>query len=44
MKLYKLHIEGFRKLKKVDVLFGDATFCIGKNNFGENDIGRGAFD
>jgi predicted ATP-dependent endonuclease of OLD family len=38
MKLYKLHIEGFRKLKKVDVLFGDATFCIGKNNSGKSSV------
>ncbi|MCI1006843.1 AAA family ATPase [Herbaspirillum sp. C7C8] len=38
MKLYKLHIEGLRRLKNVDVFFGDATFCIGRNNCGKSTV------
>ncbi|MFJ3048424.1 AAA family ATPase [Herbaspirillum chlorophenolicum] len=38
MKLSKLHIEGLRRLKNVDVMFGDATFCIGRNNCGKSTV------
>ena len=36
MKLYKVHVEGLRRLRSVDLLFGDATFCIGPNNSGKS--------
>ncbi|MBN9358157.1 MAG: AAA family ATPase, partial [Herbaspirillum huttiense] len=38
MKLHKLHIEGLRRLKSVEVLFGEATFCIGRNNCGKSTV------
>lgn len=38
MRLYKLKIEGFRKIKKAEVVFGDATFLIGENNVGKSTI------
>ena len=38
MKLHKLEIEGFRKIHKSEVYFGDATFLIGENNVGKSTI------
>jgi predicted ATP-dependent endonuclease of OLD family len=38
MKLYGLHIEGYRRLKDVTVRLGDATFCIGPNNSGKSSV------
>lgn len=38
MKLYKLKIEGFRKIRNAEVYFGDATFLIGENNVGKSSI------
>lgn len=38
MKLYSLAIEGFRRVAKTKVLFGDATFLIGENNSGKSTI------
>ncbi len=38
MKLHKLHIEGFRKIKDADIVFGDATFLIGENNVGKSTV------
>ena len=38
MKLHKLEIEGFRKIRKAEVYFGDATFLIGENNVGKSSI------
>ena len=38
MKLYSLAIEGFRRVAKTEILFGDATFLIGENNAGKSTI------
>ena len=38
VKLSKLEIEGYRRLKKVECTFGDATFLIGPNNFGKSSV------
>ena len=38
MKLHKLEIEGFRKIRNAKVYFGDATFLIGENNVGKSSI------
>lgn len=38
MKLYKLNIEGYKRLQKVTCDFGDATFLIGPNNAGKSSI------
>jgi predicted ATP-dependent endonuclease of OLD family len=38
MRLYRLRIQGYRKLKDVTVQFGDATFCIGPNNSGKSSV------
>ncbi len=38
MKLSKLEIEGYRRLKKVECILGDATFLIGPNNFGKSSV------
>ena len=35
MKLYKLKVQNFRKLKEVEIPFSDATFLIGANNAGK---------
>jgi len=40
MKLRKFDIEGFRRIKKASVLFGDATFFIGENNVGKSSVFR----
>ena len=38
MKIYSLALEGFRRVAKTEVLFGDATFLIGENNSGKSTI------
>ncbi|MDQ1161690.1 putative ATP-dependent endonuclease of OLD family [Chryseobacterium sp. SORGH_AS 447] len=38
MKLHSLKISGYKRLKKIDLLFGDATFLIGQNNCGKSSI------
>lgn len=38
MKLERLKIEGFRKIKQADIDFGDATFLVGYNNVGKSSI------
>jgi len=38
MKLHTLKISGFKRLKKVEVTFGDATFLIGQNNCGKSSV------
>ena len=38
MRLHRLKIEGFRRLEKVDLIFGNATFLIGQNNSGKSSI------
>lgn len=40
MRLHSLKIKGFRRLKNVEVLFGDTTFLIGQNNCGKSSIFR----
>lgn len=38
MKIYSLALEGFRRVAKTEILFGDATFLIGVNNSGKSTI------
>lgn len=38
MKLHKLKIKGFRRIKEAEVVFGDATFLIGSNNAGKSSV------
>lgn len=38
MRLHRLHINGYKRLKDVELLFGDATFLIGQNNCGKSSI------
>ena len=38
MKLYNLKISGFKRLREVNINFGDATFLIGQNNCGKSSI------
>ncbi|WP_448103490.1 AAA family ATPase [Pedobacter panaciterrae] len=38
MKLHTLKISGFKRLKQIQVNFGDATFLIGQNNCGKSSI------
>ncbi len=38
MRLHRLKIEGFRRLRNVEILLGDATFLIGHNNTGKSTI------
>ncbi|PPK99316.1 AAA family ATPase [Parapedobacter indicus] len=38
MKLYSLKISGYKRLKEIKVLFGDATFLIGQNNCGKSSV------
>ena len=38
MKIHSLKISGFKRLKEVNVQFGDATFLIGQNNCGKSSI------
>ena len=36
MKLYKLNIQGFRRIQSASIMFEDATFLIGQNNTGKS--------
>jgi len=38
MKIYSLALEGFRRVAKTEIHFGDATFLIGENNSGKSTI------
>ncbi len=38
MKLYRLRIEGYKRIEAATVLFGDATFLIGPNNTGKSSV------
>jgi len=38
MKIHNLKISGFKRLKEINVQFGDATFLIGQNNCGKSSI------
>lgn len=38
MKLYRLRIEGYKRIEAATVLFGDATFMIGPNNTGKSSV------
>ncbi|HNT81080.1 MAG TPA: AAA family ATPase [Bacteroidia bacterium] len=38
MRLHRLKIQGFRRLKEIELYFGDATFLIGQNNCGKSTI------
>lgn len=38
MRLHKLRINGFRRIKEIEVSFGEATFLIGQNNCGKSSI------
>ena len=38
MKLHRLNIEGFRRIKSSEFLLGDATFLIGQNNCGKSSV------
>lgn len=38
MKIHCLKISGYKRLKEITVLFGDATFLIGQNNCGKSSI------
>lgn len=38
MKLYKLKVEGFRRIYDAEFIFGEATFLIGVNNVGKSSV------
>lgn len=38
MRLHRLKIQGFRRLKSVEIFFGNATFLIGENNIGKSSV------
>lgn len=38
MRLHSLKIDGFKRIKSADVLFGQATFLIGSNNSGKSSV------
>jgi putative ATP-dependent endonuclease of the OLD family len=38
MKLYRLKIDGFRRIKQSEFLFEEATFLIGQNNCGKSSV------
>lgn len=38
MNLYRLKIEGFRRIKSAEFILGDATFLIGQNNCGKSSV------
>ncbi len=40
MRLHRLKISGYRRLKEIELHFGDATFLIGQNNCGKSTILR----
>lgn len=40
MRLHRLNVQGFRKLKNIEIIFADATYLIGPNNTGKSSIFR----
>lgn len=38
MKLHSFKIEGYKRIKSAQILFGDATFLIGSNNTGKSSV------
>ncbi|SQF70730.1 ATP-dependent nuclease [Streptococcus sanguinis] len=38
MKLHKIIIQGYKRHKKTELLFSDATFLIGENNVGKSSV------
>ncbi len=38
MRLHKLKIDGFKRLRNIEINLGDATFLIGQNNVGKSTI------
>src|SRR5690606_4017625 len=38
MRLHKLSISGFKRLRNADIEFGNATFLIGANNAGKSSV------
>lgn len=38
MKLYRLKVEGFRRIYAAEFMFGEATFLIGVNNVGKSSV------
>lgn len=38
MRLHRLNIKGFRRLKEIELFFGDTSFLIGQNNCGKSTI------
>ena len=38
MKLHSLKIEGYKRIKTAEIVFGDATFLIGSNNAGKSSV------
>lgn len=38
MRLHRLKIQGYRRLKDIELYFGDATFLIGQNNSGKSTV------
>ncbi len=38
MKLYRLKIEGFRRITNAEIYLGDTTFLIGSNNAGKSSV------
>ena len=36
MRLHRMYVEGFKRINKSEVLFGEATFLIGANNAGKS--------
>jgi putative ATP-dependent endonuclease of the OLD family len=38
MRLHSLKINGFKRIKSANILFGDATFLIGMNNAGKSSV------
>lgn len=38
MRLHRLKIKGLRRLKEIEILFGEATFLIGQNNSGKSTV------
>lgn len=38
MRLHRLNIKGLRRLKEIEIFFGEATFLIGQNNTGKSTV------
>lgn len=38
MRLHSLKIDGFKRIQKADIIFGQATFLIGSNNSGKSSV------